>query len=296
MTAGIGQERGLVEERRPGACDLEVLLRPRVRVVGLAARGSRVEEPSRQAFGIPGELLAAAAQHRVHDAAHGLTVLGVERAGDDLDFFQQRAIEPDGVRVVERVVHAHAVDLILHLVLSPTAEMAVDHASLQIHDVLQLLHRQLLDLLARNDRDGARAVDLDDRTFRGDHHFCHLHRRFLEYEVESSRLVGRDEDTRRGDGSIADESGANAIRTRGDVDDREVAVGVTHGAQLHTDHGDVDARERLLLAVQHPTRDATRRAGGHGQCNSHEPEQRERGHREPGEPPAPCPRSDPTRR
>ena len=60
---------------------------------------------------------------------------------------EQRAVEAQAGLVVVGVVHADAVHLVLHLAEAAAAEVAVDHARLQVDDVLQFLHRQLANVL-----------------------------------------------------------------------------------------------------------------------------------------------------
>ena len=289
VAAPAHEIRGLGQEQRAARAELVVLLarRPEL-VVGPGARPARVREPPGQHLAIPPELLGAAAQHGVHHAAHRLPVLGVERAADHLHLLQQGAVDAQARLVVVGVVHRDAVHLELHLAAPPAPEVQVaalrDDAGLEVHHILQLLHRQRADLVAAHGRNVARRVQVHDRSLGADHHFLDRDRSFGEGDVDVGGVVGGDHDAGHGGRAVAEQLDLHVVGAGGDVEDQVAAVGIRERAEPRGGQHHVHAGERLLLGIDDAPGELARRSGRRHPRQQHErdPEAGDR----PGDAPA----------
>jgi hypothetical protein len=287
VEAGAAQARqigGLGQRQRSGHGELVVLDRERMEVVirdphrvndrRVAARRPVVGEgPLHDLAGPVGAIGRRAPQHRVHHAAHGLPVFGVEGARDDLHLLEQRAVELQARLVVVHVVHRHAVHLVLHLAGAAAANVTVHHTGLQIDDVLQLLDRQLGDLGARHLGDVAGLSDVHHRGLRDHHDFLELDRTLLQLHVERGVLIGGDRELVHQHRPVADQSEAHPIDPRRNVENAVVTVGIGRGAERRAHQRHVGARKRLPLLVHHAAFQSAAGAGLRG-CGIQQQESR----------------------
>ncbi len=239
------------------------------RLVVLGARRVRLEiddpalvpgkgEATEERLGGPLEVLGALLQHRIHHPAHRLPILCIERSVDHLHFAEHRAVERQGGGVIVGIVDAGAIDLELDLSQPPAAEVAVDHPRLQIDDILQILHRQLLDLLARQARPGVGEIEIDGQPLGADHDLPGGERRLLDHAVDLSGLVGGDDHVANDQRLVTDEGDLDRVLRRRNVDDVVDPVRAGNAPERRAHDRDRRPGKRLLLAVDHLSADLPR--------------------------------------
>ena len=192
-----------------------------------------------------GVLVAPVLRHDVDDAGLGLPVLGVERARDDLDLLDRLVLDLERERLVVHVVDRDAVDEVGHLARPAAAEVALDDAGLEVHDVGEALDRERLELLRRDRGGRVRQVALHDGPLGSDDDLPGLDRRLGELHVEVRRPVNEHADVLDKLRPVPDVGGADLVRPRPDADDGIVAVEVGRGAPVGPDDEDARADERL---------------------------------------------------
>src|SRR5690606_20906989 len=166
--------------------------------------------------------------HDVDDPGHCLTILGVERTRDHLQFFDRVVFHFDRDRSVVGVGHAHAVDEVGHLARPAATYVQAStthrYAGLSGQQVANLLHRQVLYRLRRHTRFRAGQVFSDDFILCGNDDLLTLQHFLSQLKIDGGRQIDADPDVFSFLGRVSYKGSRYGVRAGANADDHVVTV------------------------------------------------------------------------
>ncbi|OPZ78530.1 MAG: hypothetical protein BWY77_01483 [bacterium ADurb.Bin431] len=205
----------------------------------------------------------------VDDPGHGLTVLGVESAGDDLEILDRRGVDIEGVGIArEGILDRLAVDDVEALVGAPAADVnlvVLDHyAELLADQVGDALDYLLADLLGGDMLLGGGDIGLKEGFLTDDlNGLAQGQHSGLERKIGLGGLIRLNMDAGAHLDGIADDGGLEIVIPGSEAADFVEPLHIGHRPLVGAGHGDIDTRQGFVGAL---VRHAPPDEGGLSQC------------------------------
>ena len=185
------------------------------------------------------ELIASFFGDNIDNTAHGVTVLGVKRAADHLQFLHHIFVHIHHCAAVVGVGYRNTVDPVRHFAGPSAAHVAVHVAGLQGQHLAHFGNRQSGNFLVAHHGCGSGQIVLD-RLASGDHRnrFGGFQRGFRKGNVDRGRQVNIHLHTADFLGVVTHVHGLNGVNAGRDVHNQKITVRVgsgTHGGPLDDD-------------------------------------------------------------